>query len=345
MSEVRIAAQGVTHRGKVREENQDQFLIVELAPSARVIGNSVGLVDGSRLTSPPTSHLFIVADGMGGHLGGREASTRAIQYFVSAILNSPSFRLQPAPKDQVAFADILRNILIGAHHELVRVAKSAPELKGMGTTLTAAYIVWPTMFVVHAGDTRCYLQRDAELILLTRDHTVAQQMIRAGTMDISAQERSPWSNVLVNALGAGADEVFADITTVDLRVGDRLMMCSDGVNKHTSDEQVKQIMIASSSLDVCARKLVDYALAGGGTDNITVLISDFESMDSKEVRVLAANPSMEKVAIAFPVPFSDTDTNDEDAALAEKKTATFDSDAPNEDEKATGDFSNEFFPR
>ncbi|MFN7450526.1 MAG: PP2C family protein-serine/threonine phosphatase [Pirellula sp.] len=344
MKDVCVSAQGVTHRGNVREENQDQYLIAELAPSAKVLGNSVGLNNHSRLFSPPTSYLFVVADGMGGHLGGREASTRAIQFFLSAILHSPSFRLQPSPKEPLAFTDILRTMLVGAHRELVRFALSDPDLKGMGTTLTAAYIVWPTMFVVHAGDTRCYLKRDEELILLTRDHTVAQQMIRAGRMDAAAQERSPWSNVLVNALGAGAEEVFADITTVDLQFGDRLLMCSDGINKHATDEQIKQMLIASSPLEDCANRLVEFALSDGGTDNITVLLSDFASTDSNEVRVLGGIPSGEKVVIEFPEPYTDSDTNDADTAADEKKTATFELDTPSEDEKSTGDFLNESVP-
>jgi protein phosphatase len=344
MNDVRVSAQGVTNRGNVREENQDQYLIAELAPSAKIFDNSVGLNNNSRLASPPTSYLFIVADGMGGHLGGREASTRAIQFFLSAILHSPSFRLQPSPMAPLVFTDILRTMLVDAHRELVRFALSDPELKGMGTTLTVAYVVWPNMFVVHAGDTRCYLKRDEELILLTRDHTVAQQMIRAGRMDAAAQERSPWSNVLVNALGAGAEEVFADITTVDLKFGDRLMMCSDGINKHTTDEQIKQMMIATSSLEACANKLVDFALAEGGTDNITVLVSDFASLESNEVRVLGGTPFEEKVVIEFPNPYIDSDTNDSDTVSDEKKTATFDLDTPSEDKKATGDFPNGSIP-
>ena len=344
MNDVRVSAHGVTHRGNIREENQDQYLIAELAPSAKVIGNSVGLKNNSRLASTPTSYLFLVADGMGGHLGGREASTRAIQFFLSAILHSPSFRLQPSPTDPLVFTDILRTMLIGAHRELVRFASSAPELKGMGTTLTAAYIVWPTMFVVHAGDTRCYLKRDDELILLTRDHTVAQQMIRAGRMDAAAQERSPWSNVLVNALGAGAEEVFAEITTIDLKFGDRLMMCSDGINKHTTDEQIKNMMIATASLEACANKLVDFALADGGTDNITVLISDFALLDANEVQVLGATPSDEKVVIEFPASYTESDTNDSDTDSDEKKTATFELDTPSEDKKSTGDFPKDSIP-
>ncbi|MCU0720170.1 MAG: protein phosphatase 2C domain-containing protein [Pirellula sp.] len=341
MSIVRVSAQGVTHRGNVREENQDQFLITELAPSAKVLSNSIGIQDDSRLVSTPTSYLFIVADGMGGHLGGREASTRAIRFFLTAFLNDTSFRLPSTSTTDAAFTDALRRMLVGAHHELIQCAKNEPELKGMGTTLTAAYVKWPKMVVVHAGDTRCYLKRGDELILLTRDHTVANEMMRAGRIDPAALERSHWSNVLVNALGAGANEAYADITTVDLRAGDRLMMCSDGLNKHATDEQIKQIMSANPSLEACATSLLNFAMAEGGSDNITILLSDFNMEPYDYLRVLGAVPSEEKIAIEFPVPYVDSDTDESEKVYDEKMTATFDFDTPNQDERTTGDFSNE----
>jgi protein phosphatase len=216
----------------VRADNQDQFFVGELTRSMRVQSGSIDVLPFSRLFGDTLGHLFLVADGMGGHQGGSHASTLAIQFFVASILNSVRWLVRLDAVSEVSFTDDLKTMLQRAHREMQAQSKTTDSLAGMGTTLTMAYVVWPRMIVVHAGDTRCYIFRDGNLRLITRDHTVANQMMRMGQLDPESIERSPWSNVLVNALGAGAPDVFADIYKADLRPGDTILLCSDGLNKH-----------------------------------------------------------------------------------------------------------------
>jgi PPM family protein phosphatase len=274
MNPVTIVSAGLSHQGKVREENQDQFLIGELNRSLNVLDNGLDLPGQSRLTGEALSSLFLVADGMGGHLGGREASTLAIHYFVSAILNKLNWYEKIEPVNEETFLETLRNTLFGAHRQLQAYATTNKELKDMGTTLTFAYVAWPKLFVVHAGDTRCYLYRDNELRLLTRDHTVAHQMMLNGQLNPQDQERSPWSNVLMNALGAGAPEVFADIYKQELKHADRLLLCSDGLNKHASDSVIAKVLAKNASPRESVEELIQIALNDGGSDNITVVVAD-----------------------------------------------------------------------
>jgi protein phosphatase len=142
-----------------------------------------------------------------------------------------------------------------SHREIERLSQQDPEMFGMGTTFTMAYVIWPRMYIVHAGDSRCYLFRKGKLQVLTRDHTVAER-----------------SNVLTNALGAGSQGVHAEIRTVPLEEDDLVLLCSDGLNKHVDDLLLRQAIVENKDLSGLCRSLVDHANNNGGTDNITVVV-------------------------------------------------------------------------
>ncbi len=181
-----------------------------------------------------------------------------------------------------------------------------------------SYVSWPRMIVVHAGDTRCYVLRKGELRLITRDHTVANQLIRSGQLPPDAEDRSPWSNVLVNALGAGASNVTADIYKVDLEIGDRLMMCSDGLNKHIKEEEIRQILMQQPSVEAATNVLVNRAIEEGGSDNVTVIVSDFvgESEESS-MPIWLAPKTAERSMFEAPMPEEERDTSVDGPPLTE----------------------------
>ncbi|MFY7892182.1 MAG: PP2C family protein-serine/threonine phosphatase, partial [Pirellula sp.] len=207
MTAIEVEIGGLTDPGLVRSENQDQFFAGEISRGIRLRADSFGSLPNTTLLGDPTAQILMVADGMGGHKAGHEASKLAVQYFMAAILNRLQSNDSITPDDHEHYLNHLRDILSDAHQEIRRTSEASEDKKGMGTTFTMAYIVWPKLAFIHAGDTRCYVFRAGQLSLLTLDHTVANEMIKNGQLNLNDNERSPWSNVLVNALGAGAEGV------------------------------------------------------------------------------------------------------------------------------------------
>lgn len=280
MNTMLVDASGVTDRGAVRSDNQDQFFVAELTRCMRTVANSLMVEPGSQLKGSPLGHLFMVADGMGGHRAGNEASGLAIQYFIASILNRVRWLCPKNDADEALLIEDLKAMLNQAHQEIKRQSESSESLAGMGTTFTMAYVIWPRMYVVHAGDTRCYLFRRDELKLLTRDHTVAEQMMKSGRLPAEAMERSPWSNVLLNALGAGADDVFAEITLLELQEGDLVLLCSDGLNKHVDDSGILNAIRQYRHPQAICQNLVKRAIEAGGSDNVTVVAATWRRASS-----------------------------------------------------------------
>ena len=263
MTSIKVDTGGLTDQGLVRAENQDQFFVGELARSIKLHSVSLGIAPETTLTGDPIGQILMVADGMGGHRAGAEASGLAIRYFMTAILNRLQWNSLLADGQQDHLLDDLREMLNEAHREIRRRSETSEALSGMGTTFTMAYVVWPRIVVVHAGDTRCYVFSKGQLSLLTRDHTVANEMMRNGKLNPNNNERSPWANVLVNALGAGAEGVQGDLTSYPLEPDDIVMMCSDGLNKHVDDETIERVLAQGGTMQSICEVLIELAKKGG----------------------------------------------------------------------------------
>lgn len=315
MTAIEVDTGGLTDTGLVRSENQDQFFVGELSRSIRLRSISLGIEPESTLLGEPIGQLLMVADGMGGHKAGHEASGLAIRYFMTAILNRTQWNSLLAVGDQDYFYEDLREMLSEAHREIRRRSEASEALAGMGTTFTMAYIVWPKLVVVHAGDTRCYVFSKGRLSLLTRDHTVANEMMRSGQLNPNSNERSPWANVLVNALGAGAEGVQGDLTSYPLEPGDIVLMCSDGLNKHVDDETIEKVLANGGKMQAVCESLVQLAKQGGGTDNITVVAAKWTLAKREPTMKVAAiqptNPS--RIIEEIPHPSHFLATSDEHA--------------------------------
>jgi protein phosphatase len=273
----------------------------------------------------------MVADGMGGHKAGHEASKLAVQYFMAAILNRLQSNDSITPDDHEHYLNHLRDILSDAHQEIRRISEASEDKKGMGTTFTMAYIVWPKLAFIHAGDTRCYVFRAGQLSLLTLDHTVANEMIKNGQLNLNDNERSPWSNVLVNALGAGAEGVQGDLATTLLEPGDIVLMCSDGLNKHVNDTTIEKVLAAGGKVQSICESLVQLAKKGGGTDNITVVAARWtKSGKSMSMSINAIPPSdKQNVVIEFlhhTQLFSTTDIHTTDLTVSTEPERSGDTD-------------------
>lgn len=296
----RIISAGRTDVGRKRDSNQDHFLIADLNKSMLVHSTSLNLEAQSRMYGMSHGKLFMVADGMGGHVGGSRASKLAIDLLINQLLNSMHWFFQfdtnssNAEEREKGFIDDLQRMMQQTH-QAIEDESSGTEFKGMGTTLTMAYVIWPWMYVVHAGDSRCYLLRGDQLQQLTHDHTVTQQLIESG---VSAEQaaKSRWSNVLYNALGAGGDSVQADIKKFQLQPGDQILLCSDGLNRHVPDDEIRQMLLTEVEPQEACRSLIELANFRGGQDNVTVIVAKLLEPDANQPRTrVAAEVTLERL--------------------------------------------------
>lgn len=269
-----VDAFGLTHPGRARSHNEDQFLIADLKKSILIDQTSLSKPDHARLMSGSQGKLLVVADGMGGHGGGDIASSVAVEATLQYVLNIMPwfFRLDEAHEDDLR--DELKTALHRSHTRVRAAAEAEGKHPRMGTTLTMAYVLWPKLYVVHVGDSRCYLFRDPNLEQVTRDHTLAAQLAE----DKSAGNQTPpsrFSNVLWNAVGGGVDEPAPEVYKSELEPGDTIVLCTDGLTEHVTDEELGQSLRESASPHTLAQRLVDRANEQGGADNITVIVAQF----------------------------------------------------------------------
>ncbi len=284
---------GLTDPGRRRTINEDQFLIADLNKSMRVHQTSLGLDHQTRLFGNSQGTLLAVADGMGGHQAGERASQLVVDSFVTYALNTLSwyFRLDAGSDED--FRDELKAALQHCQEMLQRDVENSPQRRGMGTTLTMAYIIWPRMYVVHVGDSRCYLHRGGKLKQVTRDHTVAQLYKESADC---GDGRTPeedgaarWSNTLWNAISADDSALEPEVYAANLQLGDTVLLCTDGLTKHVNPPQLTDLLSSSDAAESVCRRLIDAANQDGGSDNITAVIGRFHQPEAPAVEQRVAH--------------------------------------------------------
>src|SRR6478672_4840945 len=192
---------GLTHPGLKRPTNQDHYLIADLNKSMRIHDTSLTLDSETRVYGGSQGKLLVVADGMGGEAGGERACTIAVDQLTTYVLNSLSWCFRLEEDSEHDFEDHLKEALESCQKSIQAVVATHPEMHSMGTTMTMVYIVWPRAFVVHVGDSRCYLLREGQLKQLTADHTMAAILTESGKMTRDQARQSPMGHALVNVLG------------------------------------------------------------------------------------------------------------------------------------------------
>ena len=265
---------GATDVGRRRRDNQDQFLIAELERGLLVHGSSLAQVDGTTVTDSPQGYLFAVADGVGGSGDGAAASAIAIDAVAHYALTLMPWMVVARSREAEASQRALEQALRGAQARMSRVAERAGLSPDMATTFTLAYVSWPDLFVVHAGDSRCYLLSEGGLDQITRDHTVAQALIAEGMPpeDIAG---SALAHTLENALGGHDDDLRVEMHHQQLRPGDQLLLCSDGLTGHVDDIALERALRDETSVEQTVQGLIDAANEQGGRDNVTVVVARF----------------------------------------------------------------------
>lgn len=268
---------GLTDTGKVRSENQDQFLIASLHKTMHVLQTSLPRDGFGELRSPSRGYVFLVADGVGGVPGGQAASRTALNAVVDYVLRAMDLYVQMDATVEAEFLAELRTSVERSHEAVRRAGATDEDTEGMATTLTMVCIRWPRGYLVHVGDSRCYRLRDGQLELLTKDQTMAQAMVDAGALAPDQMERSGLTHVLYSALGATRAEPYT--LTTDVRWDDVMLLCSDGVTKHVSDTEIRDALARPATAEAIARELVGVALARGGSDNTTVIVGRLRRPD------------------------------------------------------------------
>jgi protein phosphatase len=265
---------GLTDPGRVRPDNEDHFVIVELARTLQVHHTSVPQAKAQY--SSHRGHLFLVADGMGGHQAGEVASALTVVTIEAFLLNTlKRFFSLKVPDEQNVMKEF-QNSLLQADARIFEEASQHPEFIGMGTTLTMAFAVDWKLFVAHAGDSRCYLFSSGKLQQETQDHTVVAEMVRLGALSPEGASRHPSRHVVTNVVGGKEPGVRVEMHKLDLEPGDAVVLCSDGLTEMVPDARIAAILQEEQEPRRACERLVAEANERGGKDNITAIVACFE---------------------------------------------------------------------
>jgi len=245
-----VSARGLSDVGRKRDHNEDSLLL-----------------DGEL-------GLYIVADGMGGHQGGGTASRLAVET-IRDDLRAARDRDQAllaftGPVEQSPLREVLRGAVERACRSIYQAAQGAPELQGMGTTVTALVVGPESAFVAHVGDSRCYLVRSGGIYQISEDHSLVNEQLKAGAITPEEARTSRFRNIITRSVGF-EEQVAVDLLGLELAPGDRLVVCCDGLSNLVEDQEIRDI-VTTSALDEAPQRLVDLANDRGGDDNITVIV-------------------------------------------------------------------------
>jgi protein phosphatase len=265
---------GLSDRGRVRERNEDQFLIATLVKALEIQQTSLPLPKFQH--SSDRSYLFVVADGMGGHAGGEKASALAIESVEAFMLETFKWFFQFQGNEENNLLTEFQSALGQANARVLREATAHPELRGMGTTLTLAYGLNDHLFLAHVGDSRCYLYRNGALQKLTSDHTLVEDMVRRGALRAEQAAHHHWRHVITNVVGRDSREVTVEVHKLHLQARDTILLCSDGLTEMVREDEIARILEGSADPESACKQLVAHANDAGGRDNITVVAASYD---------------------------------------------------------------------
>jgi protein phosphatase len=269
---------GQTDAGRVRSTNQDHFLIASLQRRLDVLQTSLEADDCVPPDVSSQGWILMVADGMGGQAGGEEASSLTIEQSLRYLSNTMPWFLRMGEDHPEKAEEALRTIVRRCNQDVLSfAADKSPRKSRMGTTLTLAYVLWPQLFVVNAGDSRCYLLRDHALRQVTRDHTIAQQLVEHDVLNAEQAEESIHAHVLTKVVGGGEEgDLEADVNRLELRHDDTVLLCTDGLTNLVPDEQILELLERERLANDRCGALIAAANEAGGSDNITAVVASFQ---------------------------------------------------------------------
>lgn len=275
-----IDVYGLTHPGRVRQENQDHFLLCSLRKEVVVHLTSLPAAGQLGAANERVAFLAMVADGVGGGARGEQASRLAVEAITEYVLESVRcyYSAAGSPGDQ-EFAQTLEDAALRCHAEVVRRAGEDLDYKGMATTLTLWLGVWPRSYLLQVGDSRCYMLRRGELTQVSRDQTMAQELVDLGAMTRTDAFKTPLANTLSSSIGGS--QTAPVVTQLDQGWGNVGLLCSDGLTRHVSDDRIRDRLRSMTSARQLCHDLLQDALDGGGTDNITIVVGRAVERDAE----------------------------------------------------------------
>jgi len=269
----------ISHPGHVRENNEDSYLVMRFGRSLENLMTNLdeNLFEASYFMS---GYGMLVADGMGGMAGGEVASRLALTNLIELIVDTSDWTLALQREDDVTkVLERMTERFLQIDQVLRKEADKDQTLRGMGTTLTVAGALGNDLIIGHVGDSRAYLLRGDDFKQLTTDHTLAQALIDAGVANRDDPASRSMRHVLTAAVGSLGREVDPQVQRFKLQAGDQLLLCTDGLTEMVDDAMIADVLTESKSAQTACQNLLDLALAGGGTDNVTVVLARFLSAE------------------------------------------------------------------
>jgi PPM family protein phosphatase len=288
---IRVQIFGKTDLGRSRDHNEDCFLVADLTRKEASLLPNVRQHDlGERGT------LLVVADGMGGAAAGEVASKMATESIYQHLVKTWNAEHEVTAQ---RFAYRLREAVEVANASIHAHAKAHPEVRGMGTTTTAAGLLGDHLYLSQVGDSRAYLIRDGQAHQLTKDQSLMQRLVEAGELTEEEAAQSDRRNIILQALGPDP-KVKVDLTHQEVRRGDVLVLCSDGLSGQVKKEEIAQAVLETSDLAGVCDRLITLANSRGGPDNITVVVARFDG-DGLRAAGGAGNPAEEVGHQVYPL--------------------------------------------
>ena len=264
-----IDVYGLTHVGKVRKVNQDHFLLASIHKKVQVLLTSLSDQERLPFGDERLAVVAMIADGVGGGHGGERASATALEIASQYVVSSINCYYSADPSAET-FINALQEAAMRCHSAVLERAKSEPAVRSMATTLTLWMGVWPWYYLLQVGDSRYYLYREGQLTQVSRDQTLAQDLVDQGVFTRAVGERSQFAHVLSSSIGG--QQTMPVVTRLKSEWNIVHLLCSDGLSKHVSDQHIaERLRTMTSAKQVCEQLLQD-ALEGGGTDNITIVL-------------------------------------------------------------------------
>src|SRR5687768_3104648 len=259
----------ISHPGKVRKTNQDRYLLATINKRVNLISSNLDEEERLPVDDQRLAFLAMIADGVGGGTGGAEASATTLET-VMQYVNDSMLVFYGSRADETGFAELLQAAAMRAHEAVLKRRAEQGVLGTMATTLTLYFSIWPTYYLLQLGDSRYYLWRDGKLRQVTRDQTMAQDLVDEGVMTRAAAAKTPMANVLSSAIGG--DTTHPVVTRLHADWHNVHLMCSDGLTRHVSDERIAEILSSMTSSKQAGEQLLQEALDAGGSDNITIIL-------------------------------------------------------------------------
>jgi serine/threonine protein phosphatase PrpC len=280
-SSLKVDLGASSHTGHIRDNNEDSYLVMRFGRSLENVLTNLE-EDLLEQNYAMRGYGMLVADGMGGAAAGEVASRFALSKLVELIVDTSDWTLSLQRREDVT--TVLRRMterFLQIDDTLRKEADRDHNLRGMGTTLTVAGVMGNDLIIGHVGDSRAYLLRDTGMKQLTTDHTLAQALIDAGVANRDDPASRSMRHVLTAAVGSLGDKGVPQVQLFKLSDDDQLLLCTDGLTETVEDATIASVLREAKSAQFACNELVNLALAGGGSDNITVVLARFIALDSE----------------------------------------------------------------